>query len=84
MLNPSVVAGAPACDSEQASPAEEAGDARKALDFAHGPDEMACTGDGSTGIAEGADQGKSLDRKHGDHSTKVVTFSFSLKLSCSS
>ena len=47
-------------------------------------DEMACTGDGSTGIAEGADQGKSLDRKHGDHSTKFVTFSFSLELSCSS
>ena len=47
-------------------------------------DEMACTGDGSTGIAEGADKGKSLDRKHGDHSTKFVTFSFSLELSCSS
>ena len=39
MLNPSVVAGAPACDSEQASPAEAAGDARKILDFAQGPGE---------------------------------------------
>jgi hypothetical protein len=37
VLNPSVVAGAPACDSEQASPTQQAaGDVHKILDFAQG------------------------------------------------
>ena len=39
MLKPLVVSGAPACDSELASPAPAAGDVRKNLDFAHGPGE---------------------------------------------
>ena len=49
-------------------------------------DEMAGTSDGSTGIAEGADQGKSVDRKQGDDSAKfgISPFSLALTRSCGS
>ncbi len=47
-------------------------------------DEMACTGDALTYIAEDADQRKAPNRKRGDDSKKFFTFLFSLELSCGS
>jgi hypothetical protein len=47
-------------------------------------DEMACTGDASTEIAEGADQRQAPDRKRGDDAPKFLSLPFPLELSCGS